>query len=56
MSREFHWVTYGLIIAYAVFSTWLIERYEDIVDEQESALEAVIFSQGCVQPSRPDEA
>ena len=56
MSREFHLITYGLIIGYAVFSTWLIERYEGIVDEQESTLEVIMFSQGCLQPVSPDEA
>jgi len=56
VSRTFHIITYTMIVGYAVLMTWINDRYEDIVEQQQDTIENVLFSQGCLQPTGPDEA
>jgi hypothetical protein len=56
VSRTFHLIMYAMLIGYAAFMTWMTDEYEGIVDQQQDTLEAVLYSQGCLQPVQPDEA
>jgi len=56
VSRTFHIIVYTLIIGYAVLMTWITDRYEVIVEQQQDTIEKVLYSQGCLQQAAPDEA